>query len=540
MARKLTGFAFYRNLLKGLKRQVREIEGPEPRDLRRYYRSYASVLERARPEPSSREEFLESTLAAGLALVADFHTLDQAQRQYLEVIRALCDAGQRPVLALEMVQASHDGALADYLDGEIEDEGTFLERIGFFAHWGFDFSHYKPILSYARSAKLTAHGINTTGGLKARDLFMAKRVAEIKSENEGSPVVALVGDLHLGPRHLPLELEERGLHPVLLFQNSESVIMRRLRAGAEPFGWFRIDEDRYLVNNTAPWIKVQTNLSWLEHGGEGLCAMQGYCRPSRSGGGDLGDVPDLTESIHEYIRVLKDLFALKLKRDDDFQVFTMKDLDFLNGSYFRKEPGRTQARIIEDGRALFIKEGNIIYIPMLDVNRTVQEAAHYLMGAELDVGKGGDAFFRRLHYFASGFVASKLINPMRHYRTREQMRRAVEDFGRLRTAKERAYAQRHLSVLKGTLDFFSDMEKAGGCSRLSGMEMQRYQKLDVDTLYGLSEQIGFQLGEGLYSSYNGAELSGEDLKHYIFSQHNPFHFCRTFGKRLEEVVEGSA
>ncbi len=72
------------------------------------------------------------------------------------------------------------------------------------------------------------------------------------------------------------------------------------------------------------------------------------------------------------------------------------------------------------------------------------------------------------------------------------------------------------------------------------MEMQRYQKLDVDTLYGLSEQIGFQLGEGLYSSYNGAELSGEDLKHYIFSQHNPFHFCRTFGKRLEEVVEGSA
>ncbi|MCI4397205.1 MAG: hypothetical protein JHC34_00025 [Acidobacteria bacterium] len=55
MARKLTGYAFYRNLLKGLKRQVREIEGPEPPDLRRYYRSYASVLERARPSPCAPE-----------------------------------------------------------------------------------------------------------------------------------------------------------------------------------------------------------------------------------------------------------------------------------------------------------------------------------------------------------------------------------------------------------------------------------------------------------------------------------------------------
>jgi hypothetical protein len=537
MARKLTGYAFYRNLLKGLKRQVREIEGPEPPDLRRYYRSYASVLERARPSPCAPEEFIENAIAAGLALVADFHTLDQAQKQYLEVVRMLCDAGQKPVLALEMVQAHHDEALAGYLDGKIEDDGTFLERIGFFSDWGFDFSHYKPILAFARSAKLEAHGINTSGGLKARDLFMARRLAEIKSERPGSLVAVLVGDLHLGPRHLPRELERRGLHPVILYQNSESVIMRRLRAGIEPFGWFKIDDGRYLVNNTPPWIKVQTNLTWLEHGGEGLCAMHGYCKPSTPDGGGLDDAPDLTESVHEYIKVLKDLFALKLKRDDDFQVFTMRDLDFLNGPYFRREPGRTQARIIQDGRALFIKQGNIIYIPMLDVNRTVQEAAHYLMGADLDVGECGEAFFRRLHYFASGFVASKLINPMRHYRTREQMRRAIEDLKRLRTAKERAYAQRQLSVLKGTLDFFSDIEKARGCSRLSEMEMRRYLKLDAELLYSLSEQIGFQLGEGLYSSYSAGELSGEDLKHYIFSQHDPFHFCRTFGRKLEEMVE---
>ncbi len=539
MARKLTGFAFYRRLLKGLKRQVRDIEGPEPPDLRRYYRSYAGVLERARPEPCAKEDFISSAVMAGLALVADFHTLDQAQRQYLGVVRELCDNGHEPVLALEMVQAEHDAALAKYLACEIEDDGTFLERIGFFNRWGFDFSHYKPILAFARSRELRVHGINTDGGFKARDAFMAKRLLEIAEENAPKPVIALVGDLHLGPRHLPSELEKRGLRPAILFQNSEPVIMRRLRAGAEPFGWFRIDGGRFLVNNTAPWIKVQTNLTWLEHGGEALCAMQGYCRPRAAAGEDESDgSPDLTESVHEYIRVLKDLFALSLKRDDDFQVFTMKDLDFLDAPYFRGGPGRAYAKIIQDGRALFIRRGNIIYIPMLDVNRTVQEAAHYLMGADLDVALGAEAFFHRLHYFASGFVASKLINPMRHCRTRDQMRRAREDYARLGTRKECAYAQRHLSVLKGTLDFLDSIEAARGCSRLSQMEMNRYLDLDGATLFELSEQIGFQLGEGLFSSYDKGELSGEDLKHYIFTQHAPFHFHRTYGRHLEEVVEG--
>lgn len=541
MARKLTGYAFYRNLLKGLKRQVREIEGPEPPDLRRYYRSYAGVLEHAQPESCQRAVFLESAVMAGLALVGDFHTLDQAQRQYLGVVRELYDSGHRPVLALEMVQAGHDAELARYVNGEIEDDGTFLDRIGFFRNWGFDFMHYKPILAFARSRGLRVHGINADGGLKARDLFMAKRLLEIAEGNSPKPVIALVGDLHLGPRHLPRALEARGLRPVLLFQNSETVIMRRLREGLEPFGWFQIDDSRFLVNNTAPWVKVQTNLTWLEHGGEALCAMQGYCK--RRGGeseDDFSGQPDLTETLHEYIRVLKDLFGLALKRDDDFQVFTMKDLEFLDDPYYRREPGRTYAKIIRDGRALFVRRGNIIYIPLLDVNRTVQEAAHYLMGADLDVAPGAGAFFRRLHYFASGFVASKLINPMRRYRTRNEMMQVREDYGRLRTRKERAYARRQLSVLNGTLDFFDAADKARGCSRLLQMEMNHYLDVDRETLFGLSEQIGFQLGEGLFSSYNKGELSGEDLKHYIFTQHDPFHFHRTYDKHLEEVVEGSA
>ncbi len=546
MKKRPTGFAFYRELLRGIKRQIREVQGPEDAAVRRYYRSYAAILERSHPAPCQERDFLERAASARLVLVGDFHTLDQAQWQYLKVLKALRRQGALPALALEMVQAHHDKKLQEYLAGECPDEGSFLEKTGFFEHWGFDFAHYRPLLEWARSLGVPAHAINVEGGLAARDRFMAERLAHLCGVYPDRVVVVLVGDLHLAPRHLPAQLAKRSFAPVLLYQNSESVTMRRLRAGAEPSGWFRLDEDRFLVNNTYPWVKMQTYLSWLEHGGEALSSLQGFTKAAAAGGrtdddgdDDLTDGSvDLTETVHEYIRVLKDLFDLRLRADDNFQVFTMRALDFLDDAYYRREPGKTYAKIIREGRALFLKRGNIIYIPILDVNRTVQEAAHYLMGADLDAGPGGGSFFRRLHYFASGFVASKLINPLRHYRTREAMRKALEDQARYKTAKERAYGERLLGVLRTTLAFFDAVEGYGGCSRMPQIELDRFVAADRPTLFALSEQIGFQLGEGLYRSYDAGELSGEDLKHYIFAQGDPFHFCRTYNRHLAEVVEG--
>lgn len=540
MAKRLTGYRFFAGLLKAIKRQIREVQGPEDAELKRYYRGYARTLEKSRFHPSDPGEFLAAGAEKGIALVGDFHTLDQAQRQFIKVAKAMHEAGRPPVLALEMVLARHDGALQEFLHSGAPDEATFLDETGYFDNWGFDFNHYRPILALARKLDLPVHGINSEGPLAKRDKAMASRLAKLRADYPGRPLLVLVGDLHLAPGHLPRELSKHGLEPAVLFQNSESVTMDRMRRGEEPFGWFRINGSHFLVNNTAPWVKMQTYLTWLEHGGEALCTLLGAC--ARQGGDDEDEeapgAPDLTETVHGYIRILKDLFDLHLKADDTFQVFTMKDLDFLDDPYFRRRPGSIYAKIIREGHALYMTRGNIIYIPILDVNRTVQEAAHYLMGEDADVGPGVDSFFRRLHYCASGYLASKMINPLRHYRTRDSMHQAKEEWSRARSPKERRYAEHQLAVFNNTLNFFDRVEEHGGCSRMPLMELDRFVKLDHDQRFGLSIQIGAQLGEGLYAAYDAGELSGAELKHYIFSQSDPFHYCRTFRRHLAEGLEG--
>lgn len=544
MAKKLAAYRFYSDLLKAIKRQIRELQGPEDLEIRAYYRGYASFLERCEPRASTQEAFLERVIETELALVGDFHTLDQAQNQFVKVARALCEERAQPVLALEMVQTHHNPILERYLTEEEPDDGKFLEEIGFYDHWGFDFAHYRPILAMARKHALPVRGINRGGSLRQRDRAMAEELLQLRGEFPKRPVLVLVGDLHLAPSHLPRELFRRGANPVALFQNSETVTMNRLRRGADPYGWFQVGEDRFLVNNTPPWIKMETYRTWLEHGGEALSVLRALGPSSRRREKDddeeEGGPPDLTEMAHGYIRILKDLFDLHLRADDNFQAYSMSDLDFLDDPYFRHQPGRTYAGIIREGRALFLRRGNLLYIPLLDVNRTVQEAAHFLMGADLEVGQTPPAFFKRLHYFASGYLASKVINPLRHHHSREAMRRAKQEWSRARTLKERRYAERQIEVFKATVDFFGLIEGYGGCAQIPLIELGRFLSADRETRFAVSEQIGFQLGEGLYASYNEGALSGTELKHYIFSQSDPFHYCRNLRHHLAAAVNGSS
>lgn len=546
MVKRLAGYRFYADLLKAIKRQIRELQGPEDAEIRAYYRGYASFLERCQPEASTQEAFLDRTVEVGLALVGDFHTLDQAQNQYVKVVRALCERGGSPVLALEMVHARHNPALQRYMEAQEPDDGEFLEEIGFFDHWGFDFAHYSPILSLARKNGLPVRGINGEGSLLQRDRSMAERLLAIRAEFPNRPVLVLVGDLHLAPGHLPKELMRRGASSVLLYQNSETVIMGGLRRNADPYGWFEVGVDRFLVNNTPPWVKMETYRTWLEHGGEALSVLRALGPATGKKGREEEDEdeesgpPDLTEMVHGYIHVLKDLFDLHLRPDDTFQAYSMNDLDFLDDPYFRRQPGRTYAGIIREGRALYLRRGNLLYIPLLDVNRTVQEAAHFLMQTDLEIAHTPRAFFKRLHYFASGYLASKVINPLRHNHSREAMRKAKQEWARARSPKERRYAQRQVAVFKATVDFFGLIEHYGGCTLIPLAELRRFLEADEATRFAVSEQIGFQLGEGLYESYAEGALSGTELKHYIFSQSDPFHYCLSLRRQLAAAVNGSS
>jgi len=500
--------------LASIKRLIREVQGPEDPEIRAYYRPYSDELERARTKPMQEKDFLRICASSPVVLVGDFHTLDQAQGTFLHLLEGLEALGITPTIGLEMVDARDDDALAHYVKGRLRD-CDFLENIGYFKDWGFDFSHYKPILTHARRRRLSVCGINFRGTLAGRDRLMAGRIEALSRGANSAPLLVLVGDLHLAKEHLPAELLKRGLRPPILFQNSETVHMRKLSYGLEPFGWWSLGQGRYLNNNTPPTVKMMTYLTWLEHGGEALQMLYGYCRPgSEAREGEL----DIAETVRTYIRLLKSVFDLYLKTDEDYQVFMYKDLEFLDNPFFKKNPGKAYRSIILDGRAVYIHRHRTLYIPMLDVNRTVQETMHYLMRAPLPFGKTHNAFMNRIHYFTSGYLGSKLINPMRHSPSLEEMEKSVRSYKRVPSEKERQKLQRQWGIYNAVLRFFRILDR-----RSEGLmlEWEPLLKLDRDSAFALSEQIGRTLGDFLYATYNEGKVSAKELKMYIFQQQNP-------------------
>lgn len=503
-----------RRLLASIKRLIREVQGPEDPEIRAYYRPYSDELERARTKLMEEKDFLTLCAEASVVLVGDFHALDQAQRTFLSLLEGLEALGKTPAIALEMVDAGRDDALARYVKGRSRD-CDFLEEIDYFKHWGFDFSHYKPILDHARRRQLRVNGINCTGALARRDHFMAARIEHLSELQGSNPLLVLVGDLHLAEQHLPAELLLRGIRPPLLFQNSETVYMRKLSDGREPFGWWSLGRGRYLNNNTPPTVKMMTYLTWLEHGGEALQMLYGYCR---SGPEAPDGEMDLAETVKMYIKLLKSLFDLHLKTDEDYQVFMYNNLAFLNDPFFKQNPGRAYRAMILDGRAVYVHHNRTLYIPMLDVNRTVQETMHYLMRAALPLGKTSQALRNRIHYFASGYLASKVVNPMRHSPSLQDMKDAIKSYLWLPSEKERQKLQRQLQVYRAVLQFFQILD---GRSRGLLLEWGPLLKLDSDSAFSLSEQIGRTIGDFLYGSYDEGLLSAKELKMYIFQQQNP-------------------
>ena len=503
-----------RRLLASLKRLVREVQGPEDPEVSNYYRPYSDELAQVRTRPIPENEFLKLCSTSALVLVGDFHTLDQSQKTFLRILESLETLGVRPAIALEMVHAHHEQALARYMKGRLK-ECDFLDEIGYFENWGFDFSHYKPILDHARRLHLPVHGLNCEGALAKRDRFMGGRLEALSRLQKGRPLLVLVGDLHLAAPHLPAELSERGLHPPVLFQNSETVYVRKLKRGQEPFGWWSLGRGRFLNNNTPPTVKIATYLTWLEHGGEALQMLYGHCRSIA----DATDSEvDLAETVRTYVRALKSLFDLHQQTDNDVQVFMYKDLSFLNNSFFKKNPGKTYRAIILDGRAVYVNRQRTIYIPMLDVNRTVQEAMHYLMRAPLPQGRTQKAFLDRIHYFACGYLASKLVNPMRHSPSLEDMASSIHSFSWRPSEKERQKLLRQVQIYRAVLQFFRILD---GRSQGLLLEWSPLLALDRHCAFSLSEQIGRTIGDNLYGKYDEGHLSAQELKMYVFQQRNP-------------------
>lgn len=117
------------------------------------------------------EAFYDELARADVVLIGESHTNDTHHAMQEKIIRGLAGRGQSVVLALEMFNASQNGAL-DELVSNRTDLDRFPAASGYFSTWGHNYRYYRPLFAAAQEIALPVRGVNLPSG-RVRALRMA-------------------------------------------------------------------------------------------------------------------------------------------------------------------------------------------------------------------------------------------------------------------------------------------------------------------------------------------------------------------------------
>ena len=209
----------------------REIRAIDPaagrkylRDFREAYRSYQKVL--------TPGDVRHQIAKAGIVLVGDYHALPNSQRYLASLLRDP-ELHQRPVvLGVETIFSRDQHILDEWFRTEIA-EDELRQRIRFELDWGYDWAPFYELLSAARDHGASIYGLDCMPRedlrkIGARDRHAADKIAELCRQHPGALILALFGESHLAPQHLPALLQQRlPAEPILtVLQNVDALYWR--------------------------------------------------------------------------------------------------------------------------------------------------------------------------------------------------------------------------------------------------------------------------------------------------------------------------
>ncbi len=210
-----------------------------------------------------------------LLFFADFHALNQSQKSHMRLLRRLAHPSQH-LLLMECFLADHQSFIDLYLRGSLSEE-EFLHKINWDSTWGFPWSHYQPIVQWAKQHKVPIVGLNrqVTGfsykSLSMRDRFAAEKISElIELWGDKRKFVVIFGDHHLAKDHLPKEIFKRvdgqwRKRTLIVFQNVEEIFFKMLEKSLElTVDVVKLSGNRYVLQSVPPWVKWQHYLLFLE------------------------------------------------------------------------------------------------------------------------------------------------------------------------------------------------------------------------------------------------------------------------------------
>src|SRR5712692_9038687 len=190
----------------------REIRAIDPaggrkylRDFREAYRSYEKVL--------ALSDVSTEIAKAGIVLVGDYHALPNSQRYLASLIREPEVRQRHVVLGVETIFSRDQHILDEWRRGEI-DEDELHERIRFDLDWGYDWAPFYELLSAARDHDASIYGLDCMPRedlrkIGARDRHAADKIADLRRRHPDALLIAVFGESHLAPQHLPALLQQQ-------------------------------------------------------------------------------------------------------------------------------------------------------------------------------------------------------------------------------------------------------------------------------------------------------------------------------------------
>ena len=509
--------------LHALAQVEREIRASDPkircaylREFTEAFRSYQSVL-----TPAQLEAFVAS---ADVLLLGDYHALPASQRYAGELLQRLAALTGRPVvLALEAIFARHQPALNEWMSGEIE-EAELRERVRFDLDWGYDWVPYRDLLLQARAHAAAVYGLDCTPRndlrkIAARDRHAAAKIADIRERHPGAVVLALFGESHLAPAHLPQAVQlRRPLDRVVtVLQNVDPLYWHAAGEACERVEAVKVAADVVCVFNSTPLEKYESYRICLE-------------RWRREG----SERPDLAPSVYNLVDALLrflniDKYAACNGTQPRFLVDLLPDVVYrdsteqLARALQRKRVSESASRRIlaavgENGIS-YEPALNTIFLQSYSLRHGAQEVARFVLhacqaalhsdSAALPLNSE-DRFYLAAMEEALIYLGSRVLDPGRES-VRESGLYVLYTHPREVVEEQTIFSYREFLEMVDFLVLHKDWEANHGRYRhvpeLIGVGLQ-YQGERLDYV---TRQLGLMLGSQLYDAY----VSGAVAKRFL-------------------------
>lgn len=473
--------------------RIEDLVGRPSAPFRRYEAEYQRHTRRF-SRVISRETVNARIAAADVTFVGDYHSLQAAQRGFLELAEQQLHHPRPLILGLECVDLAHQRTVDAWLRSRHSLE-WLSQRLGHRADGSASlWANFTPLFTWGREygVRIVALDSRASGqnSLQARDAAAAEALARTLTHPERPRVLVLMGQYHVAPMHLPRALASRTggtFRALTVYQNAEGLYWQLARSNRlHAVDAVEIDEDAVCVFNSSP---IAAQRSFLDFAG----AMMGDA---------LVPGEELTDTFATVARAIARETGVTLGTAlNDVEVFTADSIEALlrRLKTQRLSPAHVKAirgHILSQESA-WLPSARAVYLSSFSLSHLAEEAAHFVrwvaVGAAMTRRRHGvDAFWARCVEEAIGSFGSKLVHPARALHSLAHWQREFED----------PKSPHH--------------REAAFVLALSATEPTQADALiplgELELFHAASHGLGYLLGDALFTAWQHKAFTRADLR----------------------------